>query len=67
MSIKKNVTRAAVILASLAAAPAFAVDPTIDVSGATAVVSQGLTAVGVIGAAFIAVTVLQRVWRRIGG
>lgn len=63
MNVKK-LTAAVVVSTMLVAGSANAA---IDVSGATSSITEGLAAVGVIGAAFIVLTVLKRVWSKIGG
>ncbi|MGF1748214.1 major capsid protein [Vibrio cionasavignyae] len=65
MNINKKVFGSVAMLASAFVAPsAFAA---IDVTGATASITDGVTAVGVIGGAMIVITVLKRVWSKIGG
>ncbi|BDU37175.1 hypothetical protein [Vibrio nigripulchritudo] len=48
-------------------AGSFAANASVDVGDAVTVIATGLAAIGAMGAAYLGLTVLKKVWGKIGG
>lgn len=64
---KASVLRGAAVVGSVIAVPAFAQTSggSIDVSAVTAVITEGLAAVATIGAAWVGLKYLKKVWNKV--